>query len=154
NMDLYLRVAPELFLKRLLVGGFERVFELNRNFRNEGVSVRHNPEFTMLEFYQAYATYDDLMRLSEELFVTLAEKVVGSLKVRYGDHVVDLKPPWQRLTIREAVARQGEQEYQEIGTLEGLQRLAKQQGLLVDVGVSYGTLLVSVFEQVAEPKLI
>jgi lysyl-tRNA synthetase class 2 len=154
NMDLYLRVAPELFLKRLLVGGFERVFELNRNFRNEGVSVRHNPEFTMLEFYQAYATYDDLMRLSEELFVTLAEKVVGSLKVRYGDHVVDLKPPWQRLTIREAVARQGGAEEQEIGTLEGLQRLAKQQGLHVDLDVSYGNLLVEVFEQVAESKLI
>ena len=96
-------MAPELFLKRLLVGGFERVFELNRNFRNEGVSVRHNPEFTMLEFYQAYATYDDLMRLTEELFVTLAEKVVGSLQVPYGDHVIDLKPPWRRLTIKEAV---------------------------------------------------
>ena len=154
NMDLYLRVAPELFLKRLLVGGFERVFELNRNFRNEGVSVRHNPEFTMLEFYQAYATFDDLMRLTEELFVTLAEKVVGSLEVRYGDHVVDLKPPWQRLTIREAVARQGGAEEQEIGTLEGLQRLAKQQGLHVDLDVSYGNLLVEVFEQVAESKLI
>jgi lysyl-tRNA synthetase class 2 len=145
NMDLYLRVAPELFLKRLLVGGFERVFELNRNFRNEGVSVRHNPEFTMLEFYQAYATFDDLMRLTEELFVTLAEKVVGSLEVRYGDHVVDLKPPWQRLTIREAVARQGGAEEQ---------RFAKQQGLHVDLDVSYGNLLVEVFEQVAESKLI
>ena len=73
-MDLYLRVAPELFLKRLLVGGFERVFELNRNFRNEGISVRHNPEFTMVEFYQAYATFEDLIELTEELFVTLAER--------------------------------------------------------------------------------
>src|SRR3989449_7006323 len=87
NLDLYLRVAPELFLKRLLVGGMERVFELNRNFRNEGISVRHNPEFTMLEFYQAYATYDVLMRLTEELFVTLAEEVVGSLQVPYADHI-------------------------------------------------------------------
>jgi lysyl-tRNA synthetase, class II len=154
NMDLYLRVAPELFLKRLLVGGFERIFELNRNFRNEGVSVRHNPEFTMLEFYQAYATYDDLMRLTEELFVTLAEKIVGSLEVRYGDHVIDLKPPWQRLTIREAVVRQGGAEEQEVCTLEGVQRFAKRQGLHVDLDVSYGKLLVAVFEEVAESKLI
>ncbi|HVH91526.1 MAG TPA: lysine--tRNA ligase, partial [Candidatus Acidoferrum sp.] len=113
SMDLYLRVAPELFLKRLLVGGFERVFELNRNFRNEGVSVRHNPEFTMLEFYQAYATYDDLMRLTEELFVTLAEEVVGSLQVPYADHLIDLKPPWRRLTIKEAVVQYGGAQEQE-----------------------------------------
>jgi len=154
NMDLYLRVAPELFLKRLLVGGFERVFELNRNFRNEGVSVRHNPEFTMLEFYQAYATYDDLMRLTEELFVILAEKVVGSLQVPYGDHVIDLKPPWRRLTIKEAVLHHSGAEGQEIGTLEGLQRLAKQEGLHVDLDVPYGNLLVDVFEHVAESHLI
>jgi lysyl-tRNA synthetase, class II len=154
NMDLYLRVAPELFLKRLLVGGFERVFELNRNFRNEGVSVRHNPEFTMLEFYQAYATYDDLMRLTEELFVTLAEEVIGSLQVPYGDHVIDLKPPWQRLTVKEAVVKHGGSEEQEIGTLEGLQRFAKQDGLHVDLNAPYGNLLVEVFEQVAESRLI
>ena len=127
NMDLYLRVAPELFLKRLLVGGFERVFELNRNFRNEGVSVRHNPEFTMLEFYQAYATFEDLMRLTEELFVTLAEEVVGSLQVRYADHVIDLEPPWRRLTVKEAVVQHGGAQEQEIGTLEGLQRFAKHK---------------------------
>jgi lysyl-tRNA synthetase class 2 len=154
NMNLYLRVAPELFLKRLLVGGFERVFELNRNFRNEGTSVRHNPEFTMLEFYQAYATYDDLMRLTEELFVTLAEEVVGSLQVPYADHVIDLKPPWRRLTIKEAVVQHGGAEEQEIGTLEGLQHYAKQEGLHVDLNVSYGNLLVEVFEQVAESQLI
>ena len=85
DMELYLRVAPELFLKRLLVGGFERVFELNRNFRNEGISVRHNPEFTMVEFYQAYATFDDLMQLTEELFASLAQAVAGSLQFTYGD---------------------------------------------------------------------
>jgi lysyl-tRNA synthetase class 2 len=154
NMDLYLRVAPELFLKRLLVGGFERVFELNRNFRNEGVSVRHNPEFTMLEFYQAYATFEDLMRLTEELFVTLAEAVVGSLQVRYADHVIDLKPPWRRLSIKEAVVQHGGAEEQEIGTLEGLQRFAQREGLRVDRDVSYGNLLIEVFEQVVESQLI
>jgi lysyl-tRNA synthetase class 2 len=154
NMDLYLRVAPELFLKRLLVGGFERVFELNRNFRNEGVSVRHNPEFTMLEFYQAYATYDDLMRLTEELFVALAEQVVGSLQVPYADHVIDLKPPWRRLTIKEAVLQHGVLEEQEVGTLEGLQRFAKREGLHVDLDVSYGNLLIEIFEQIVESQLI
>ncbi len=154
NLDLYLRVAPELFLKRLLVAGFERVFELNRNFRNEGVSVRHNPEFTMLEFYQAYATYDDLMRLTEELFATLAEQVVGSLQVSYADHVIDLKPPWRRFTIKEAVVQHGGVEEQEIDTLEGLQRFAKRKGLQIDLDVSYGNLLIEVFEQIVESQLI
>jgi lysyl-tRNA synthetase class 2 len=154
NLDLYLRVAPELFLKRLLVGGFERVFELNRNFRNEGISVRHNPEFTMLEFYQAYATYEDLMRLTEELFVTIAEEIVGSLKVPYADHVIDLKPPWRRLSIKEAVMKHGGANEQEVGSVEGLQGLAKQQGLHVDLSAPYGNLLVEIFEQVAESQLI
>jgi lysyl-tRNA synthetase class 2 len=154
NMDLYLRVAPELFLKRLLVAGFERVFELNRNFRNEGISVRHNPEFTMLEFYQAYATYEDLMRLTEELFVAIAEEVVGSLQVPYADHVIDLKPPWRRVTIKEAVVQHGGANEQQIETLEGLQRFAKQEGLHVDLNLPYGNLLVEVFEQVAESHLV
>jgi lysyl-tRNA synthetase class 2 len=141
-------------LKRLLIGGFDKVFELNRNFRNEGISVRHNPEFTMLEFYQAYATYDDLMRLTEELFVSLAEEVVGSLQVPCGEHVIDLKPPWRRLTLKEAAVQHGGAQEQEIGTLEGLQRFAKQEGLHVDFAASYGNLLVEVFEQVAESRLI
>jgi lysyl-tRNA synthetase, class II len=154
DMDLYLRVAPELFLKRLLVGGFDKVFELNRNFRNEGISVRHNPEFTMLEFYQAYATYEDLMRLTEELFVTVAEEIVGSLQLPYANHVIDLKTPWRRLTLKEAVVQHGGGEEKKIETLEGLQQLAKRQGLPVDLNIPYGNLLVEVFEQVAESRLI
>jgi len=154
NMELYLRVAPELFLKRLLVGGFERVFELNRNFRNEGISVRHNPEFTMLEFYQAYATYEDLIRLTEELFVAIAEEIVGSLQVSYGGQLIDLKPPWQRLTLREAVVKYGGVSETEIVTLEGLQGFARARGLPVDLTGAYGNLLVEVFEQVAEFQLI
>jgi lysyl-tRNA synthetase class 2 len=105
GMDLYLRIAPELYLKRLLVGGFERVFEINRNFRNEGISVRHNPEFTMLEFYWAYATYDDLMQLTEELFATLADDLLGRRTVEYGDWTIDLTPPWRRVSIPEYVAK-------------------------------------------------
>jgi lysyl-tRNA synthetase, class II len=154
DMELYLRVAPELFLKRLLVGGFDKVFELNRNFRNEGTSVRHNPEFTMLEFYQAYATYEDLMHLTEELFVNLAEEMVGSLQVPYADHVIDLKPPWQRLTLKEAVVRHGGAKEHEVETLEGLQGFAKREGLQVDPSIPYGNLLVELFEQVAESRLI
>jgi len=154
DMDLFLRVAPELFLKRLMVGGFERVFELNRNFRNEGISVRHNPEFTMLEFYQAYATFEDLMRLTEELLVAIARQVNGSLQVPYGDQVIDLTPPWRRLTIPEAVALYGGAEERDLTSFEGLQSFAKKRGLAVDLSASYGQLLVEIFEEVAEAQLI
>ena len=154
DLELFLRIAPELFLKRLLVGGIERVFELNRNFRNEGISVRHNPEFTMLEFYQAYATFEDLMRLTEELFVSLANEVTGSLQIPYGEHIIDLKPPWRRMTIADAIALYGSVETKEIATVGGLQSFAKSQGLQVDVNAPYGALLVEVFEEVAEAKII
>src|SRR4030095_13525458 len=103
DIDLYFRIAPELFLKRLVVGGFVRVFELGRNFRNEGISTRHNPEYTMLEFYQAYATYEHLMTLTEELFVCLAQEVNGGLRVTYGEHEIDFSPPWRRLGLKEGV---------------------------------------------------
>lgn len=154
DLELFLRVAPELFLKRLLVGGIERVFELNRNFRNEGVSVRHNPEFTMLEFYQAYASFEDLMRLTEELFVSLAEEVAGSLQIQYGEHRIDLTPPWRRMTISEAVARYGGVAESEIATVGGLRALAAARNLAVDTAAPYGNLLVEVFEEIAESQLI
>jgi len=154
DMELYLRVAPELFLKRLLVGGFDRVFELNRNFRNEGISVRHNPEFTMVEFYQAYATFDDLMQLTEELLVSLAKEVVGSLKVPYGDHLVDLAPPWRRLTIAKAIMLHGGALEKDVGSLEGLRAFAKRKGVHCDSTVPYGNALVEIFEQVAEAQLV
>ncbi len=102
DMDLYLRIAPELYLKRLVVGGFDRVYEINRNFRNEGVSTEHNPEFTMLEFYQAYSDYHDLMALTEELFASLALKVCGSTTVTYGEHQLDFAQ-MRRLSMREAI---------------------------------------------------
>jgi lysyl-tRNA synthetase class 2 len=97
DMDLYLRIAPELYLKRLVVGGFERVYEINRNFRNEGVSTQHNPEFTTLEFYQAYADYTDLMQLTETMLVELAQSLLGRLSLTWGEHAIDLTPPWRRL---------------------------------------------------------
>lgn len=154
DMDLYLRVAPELFLKRLLVGGIERVFELNRNFRNEGISVRHNPEFTMLEFYQAYATYDDLMALTEELFATVAKEILGSLTVSGGDHEIDLQPPWHRLSLVDAVRRYGGAGEKDLGSVEALRAFARRKELQVESGLSYGELLVEVFEKIVEPQLI
>ncbi len=131
DMELHLRVAPELFLKRLLVGGFERVFELNRNFRNEGISVRHNPEFTMVEFYQAYATFEDLIQLTEELFGAIAQDVAGGLQLPYNGATIDLTRPWQRLTIREAVLVHGGAEEKRRGELGGsasLRQAARFEG--------------------------
>ncbi len=107
DMQLYMRIAPELYLKRLVVGGFDRVYEINRNFRNEGLSKKHNPEFTMLEFYQAYATYEDLMDLTEEMIVELAQNVIGGTKVTWYDHEIDLAGPWTRLSVRDAVVERG-----------------------------------------------
>lgn len=104
DLDLYLRIAPELYLKRLLVGGLDRVYEINRNFRNEGVSSEHNPEFTMLEFYQAYSDYRDLMALTEELFAGLAQKICGSTQITFGEHQLDFSR-WQRLSMREAITQ-------------------------------------------------
>ncbi len=154
DLELHLRVAPELFLKRLLVGGFEKVFELNRSFRNEGISVRHNPEFTMVEFYQAYATFEDLMTLTEELFVSVARDLMGSVTVSSEGHVVDLTPPWRRLTLRGAIALHGGVDEAAISTMEGLQSFARQKGLPIDGATAYGNLLVEVFEAVAESQLI
>jgi lysyl-tRNA synthetase class 2 len=154
NLELYLRVAPELFLKRLLVGGLERVFELNRNFRNEGVSVRHNPEFTMLEFYQAYATYDDLMRLTEELFVAIAKEVAGALKIQSGGQEIDLTPPWRRLPLADAVAEYAGAARGEVDDARKLKALADAKGLKIEPGLTHGKLLVEVFERLVEPNLI
>ena len=107
DMTLYLRIAPELYLKRLVIGGFDRVFEINRNFRNEGLSIQHNPEFTMLEFYQAYATYEDLMLLTEELICHVAREVLGTLRFACQGAEIDLTPPWRRLDLRESLTSIG-----------------------------------------------
>jgi lysyl-tRNA synthetase class 2 len=101
-MQLYLRIAPELYLKRLTVGGMEKVFEINRNFRNEGISTQHNPEFTMMEFYQAYSDYQALMTLTEELIGTVADQAIGTREITYGDHQISLAAPFARLSLRDA----------------------------------------------------
>ncbi len=153
DMILYLRVAPELYLKRLVVGGFERVFEINRNFRNEGLSNQHNPEFTMVEFYQAYATYEDLMGLTEELFVHVAEVLNGTTRLVYRGEEIDLTPPWPRLTVREAVMRHAGLTEAEVDDPETLAAYARKLGLDVD-GMPHGKVLAEVFEEVAEPHLV
>ena len=153
KMDLFLRIAPELYLKRLVVGGFERVFEINRNFRNEGISIQHNPEFTMMEFYQAYANYEDLMDFTEKLICHVAEEVVGALKFTYGDKEVDLTAPWERLTVREAIAKYSNLEDSDLDDREKLLNYAKKLGLELDKNIGHGKLLTEIFDEVAEPQL-
>jgi lysyl-tRNA synthetase class 2 len=119
-MDMVLRIAPELYLKRLVVGGFDRVYELGRQFRNEGLSRRHNPEFTMLEFYQAYATYDDLMTLTEQMIVGLAEEVAGGKVITYDGRQVDLGGPWLRLPMKDAITKASGTEHLPAGLERGM----------------------------------
>ncbi|HPQ43044.1 MAG TPA: lysine--tRNA ligase [Syntrophales bacterium] len=153
DMDLYLRIAPELYLKRLIVGGFERVFEINRNFRNEGISTSHNPEFTMMEFYQAYATYEDLMEMTEEMITSVALEIFGSLQIVYQGTEIDLSRPWQRLTVKEAILKYSD------ATPDMLEDRAKAAQFAMDLGLPVddeplGKIIVAIFEDVAESKLI
>jgi lysyl-tRNA synthetase class 2 len=153
DRSLYLRIAPELYLKRLLVGGFDKVFEINRNFRNEGISTQHNPEFTMLEFYEAYQTYDDLMNLTEEMLSSVAVDVTGSCKFMYGKTEVDLTPPWERLTVREALLRYQALKADEIDDRNAVFIKAVEMGLNVNKEDSLGKLWMTVFDEVVEEKL-
>ena len=176
DFDLYMRIAPELYLKRLLVGGLDRVYEINRNFRNEGVSSEHNPEFTMLEFYQAYSDYRDLMALTEDLFAYLAEKICGSTLITFGEHKLDFSR-WQRLSMRQAITQYWPAEagpapsVAELATPGGPRAIAGRYnqwlrnqalrspqapcGPLLDVSsMSDGEATGLLFETLAEPKLI
>lgn len=154
DMNLYLRIAPELYLKRLVVGGIERVFELGRNFRNEGVSTKHNPEYTMLEFYQAYATYEHLMTLTEELLFFLAREVNNGSLLVYGEHEIDLTPPWRRLDFREAICQYTGFSPAELEQEELVRKKARELGVLSPAAAPLGKILTELFEAVAEPHLI
>jgi len=155
DIDLYLRIAPELFLKRLVVGGFERVYEINRNFRNEGVSTRHNPEFTMMEFYQAFADYNDLMDLTEELFRELAEVATGSVAFTYQGQNIDFGQPFARKTMRQLVVENNPELSLEDCDNEGtLRAFAKTKGISVEDSWGKGKILTELFETTAEPSLI
>src|SRR5258705_5090870 len=154
DMDLYLRIAPELYLKRLVVGGYERVFELSRVFRNEGVSTRHNPEFTMLEFYQAHATWEDLATLTEEMLVGLAHEVAGGTTLQYGGEAIDLARSWPRRTMAELVSEYAPVPAERVLGREILAPLAASRWITVHPNATAGHLLAAIFEAVVEPHLV
>jgi len=155
DMDLYLRIAPELYLKRLVVGGFERVFEINRNFRNEGLSTRHNPEFTMLEFYQAYAEYQDLMDLTEAMLRGIAEQVVGQTVITYQGEDYDFGQPFQRMTVVESILHfNPDIAAEDLATREAAIMVAKKLGIPVKDGYGLGKIQIEIFEKTVESRLM
>lgn len=153
GIELYLRIAPELYLKRLIIGGFEKVYEINRNFRNEGISIKHNPEFTMLELYEAYSDYGDMMNLIEELFTTVVKNIFGTLKIIYQEKEIDFTPPWKRLTMYGSI-----EEYAGIdaekSNIDELKQFCRNKG--VDMGNlnTKGELATQIFEKIVEHNLI
>ena len=153
DMDLYLRIAPELYLKRLLVGGFERVYEINRNFRNEGISTRHNPEFTMLEFYTAYADYRDLINLTEQMISGIAQEVLGTMEVEYEGQRINLAPPWKKITFLDSLREAGVPD-DVVLNADKARDYAKKLGASLKGGEPIGKLLNEIFEALVETKLI
>lgn len=153
DMDLYLRIAPELYLKRLVVGGMEKVFELNRNFRNEGISTRHNPEFTMLECYQAYADYETMMKLTEDLFEKICLELTGSTEIDYQGEKLNFKTPWERLPMAEAVKRHAGADFASVESDEEAVKLAKEAGVEIEGKCSKWKAMALVFEEKVEERL-
>lgn len=154
EMDLYLRIAPELYLKRLLVGGMERVYEINRSFRNEGISTRHNPEFTMLELYQAYADYEVMMSLTEDLITSVVDKVFGTMVVEFEDQEIDFTPPWPRITMLEAIHNCTGVDFEQINGDQEARQVAEGLGLEVNSHQTRGEVINEVFETFVEKNLI
>jgi lysyl-tRNA synthetase class 2 len=160
DIDLYLRIAPELYLKRLVVGGFERVYEINRNFRNEGISTQHNPEFTMLEFYEAYADYRDMMARTEQMIAFVARTAIGTERVEFGGHTISLTPPFARVSLRQAVAAEAsrrlsaevtEADLRDEATARGL---AERLGIPIEPGRGAGKIATEIFEALLEESLV
>lgn len=154
DMELFLRIAPELFLKRLIIGGFERVFELNRNFRNEGISHKHNPEFTMLEFYLAFADYNDLMTLTEELLKFVALKATGTLEFNYRDNAISFDGNWEKITMIDSIKKYGNIEVSFDMDVKKLQKIAQDSQVEIDESFGKGKLINEIFEKVVEDRLI
>ncbi|HBT20647.1 MAG TPA: lysine--tRNA ligase [Peptococcaceae bacterium] len=154
DMDLYLRIALELHLKRLLVGGFEKVYEIGRIFRNEGISTKHNPEFTMLELYQAYADYEVMMELVEEMIAYIAEKVLGTLKISYQGEEIDLTPPWERISMLGAIEKYTGIDFSAVNSEKDLKEIAEKFDIEIKKPFSKGKLINEVFEKEVEPRLI
>ena len=155
DLELFMRIAPELYLKRLIVGGFERVYEMGRMFRNEGMSYKHNPEFTMMELYQAYADYNDMMQLVEDMFCACLDAVELGREIEYNDQKINLKTPWQRLTMTEAVKKYVGIDFSKIKTADAAIAKAKEKGVnLEKTPKTIGNILYATFEQRVEDKLI
>ena len=154
DQEVFLRIADELYLKRLIVGGLDRVYEICKDFRNEGVSSHHNPEFTQLEVYQAYADYRDMMSLAEDAFSHVAEEVLGAAQIGYQGHTIDLTPPWRRLAMRDAILEETAIDIEEAPTLALLRQRVEEEGLEVDLQPTRGTLVDEIFSEYVEPKLI
>ncbi|MDQ0974181.1 lysyl-tRNA synthetase class 2 [Neobacillus niacini] len=154
DMELYMRIAIELHLKRLIVGGLEKVYEIGRVFRNEGVSTRHNPEFTMIELYEAYADYQDIMSLTENLIAHIAQEVLGTTTVQYGEYEVNLKPEWKRLHMVDAIKEYTGVDFWKEMSVEEARALAKEHGVEITEHMVYGHIVNEFFEQKVEEKLI
>jgi len=154
DADLYLRIAPELYLKRLVTGGLERVYEINRNFRNEGISTFHNPEFTMMEFYWAYATYEDLLSFTEELFAEIAGNIFGGLKFTYQGTEIDLTPPWRRISVKDALVQMAGMESASLDDKAQVLAFARRAGCEVKETDALGKILMAIFDEIVEKKLI
>jgi len=154
GMDLYLRIAPELYLKRLVVGGLERVFEINRNFRNEGISVRHNPEFTMVEFYMAYATYEDLMLFTEELFNYILDKTLGRNVIEYQGKTLDFSSPWKRISFLESLRKIAGVSEDVLNNNEAAVKFCETRNIPLSKQDKPGKVLANIFDELVEPKLI
>jgi lysyl-tRNA synthetase class 2 len=154
GIDLYLRIATELYLKRLIVGGFEKVYEIGKDFRNEGISIKHNPEFTMMELYQAYADYEDMMEITEDMISTIAKDVLGTTRITYQGQEIDLTPPWRRLTMVEAVEKYTGIDFKNIKSDKEALKVAKDLDLDVKEGSTKGEIISLVFEEKVEKHLI
>lgn len=154
DRDLYLRIALELYLKRCVIGGIERVFEIGRIFRNEGISTKHNPEFTMMEVYQAYADYHDIMVLLEEMISTVAMQVLGTTEIEYNGNTIDLKAPWPRLSLRQAIMDESGVDYDLYPTAEGLYEAVRALGLRPEPGASRAKLIDVLLSEYVEPRLV
>jgi lysyl-tRNA synthetase class 2 len=154
EQQLYLRISFELYLKRLIVGGFDKVYEIGRDFRNEGISFKHNPEFTQLEFYQAYADYNDVMRMTEEMIAYVAQKVLGTLRITYGEHEIDLTPPWRRRELRQAIIEETGIDIEAYPDAPSLYQAIRAIGGNVEPKATRGKLIDALISNYLEPKLI
>lgn len=154
GIDMYLRIANELYLKRLIVGGFEKVYEMGRMFRNEGMSYKHNPEFTNIELYQAYADYEDMMELTENLVAYVAEKTLGTAVIEYQGKKIDLTPPWRRITMIDAIKEYTGVDFNTINTDEEAIEVAKAKGLEIEPGMKRGHVISEMFEEFCEEHLV